>query len=714
MKSTNIRFGLRQKLFVLIFGAFCLLVLTTFWQIHSQAKKIASKEIERSLLQAEIILQTKINSRYSSIREVAAGIARDGRVLPLVFDADSPTLQDLSLEFRRALDFDILFFTDAEGIILARSDRPEAIGANLAGRSDLFDQALSGQVSEGVFVSRGKLMQMIVAPIFDNVARDLVRGTLALAYEYSEQTAQEINTLTESDIGFFVFERDSGGQFSGVKSTYHTNQPLAPELNEYFSSQALLAQFNNPTESAFSQDFAINGEEYHSLILLLGNDPLQPLGFAAATRSETEIIQPFVQLQQRVLAIGVVCLTLVSVFAWLFAHGISKPIREIVAMTQAIKDGLYPQPSQRRLGNDEIGMLHQAVVTMGQSLKEKSELESYLALFSEELIDSDSLAIEPLAETQLPPQTPQSKVQQDETLTTLDGDETEILGEDQRLATQQIYPELVDNRYNLIKLIGSGGMGQVYLALDKDLDERVAVKMMRQELFDQHQSINFKEEIRLARQITHRNVLRIFDFGAWQDFYYITMEYISGYDLGELLARKGALETHIGILLARQICTAMHVAHDQGIIHRDLKPANFMINRQGILKITDFGLAMRVQNSAEEPRETNPRVNKQVMGTPKYMAPEQFIGGELDQRTDIYAIGVILFEIFTGKPPYVAKDFKRYAQKHALDELPMLIYGDRKAPLPLQSIVHKAMAKSPDDRYQSVRALLDDLNQVVA
>lgn len=185
--SQKISFSIRNKIFFLVLIAFSVMIVAISWQIGEQAKRVSTQTVSKSLAQSSVILNTKIISRFETIRDVAIGLARDGRVLPLVYESESATLQDLSLEFQRALGFNILFFTDASGTILARSDRPEAIGANLAGKGELFDKALTGETSTGIFVSQGKLMQMVVVPVFDNVAQDIIRGTIALAYELSQE-----------------------------------------------------------------------------------------------------------------------------------------------------------------------------------------------------------------------------------------------------------------------------------------------------------------------------------------------------------------------------------------------------------------------------------------------------------------------------------------------------------------------------------------------
>lgn len=706
--SQQVRFGLRLKIFILVLLAFTLMILATLWQIGVQAKKVSTQSIERTLSQSSVILNTKMTSRFASIEEVARSIARDGRVQPLVYEGESLTLQDLSLEFQRALEFDILFFTDAEGTILARSDRPEAVGANLAGRSVLFDKALAGESSQGIFVSQEKLLQIVVVPVYDNIAADLVRGSLALAYELSGEIGREIHALTMSEVSFFIFSRNENREIDGAQSTFSTEADLGKQLESYFQQNPAAWKSITDSSKNFTEvEIQLDDELYYASIQKLSNADSRPLGFSMAMRSETELMRPFVEIQKSVAVIGLICLVVASLFAWIFAHGISRPILAMVRLTEGIKDGIYPDKSQELRRGDEVGSLQRSIIAMGNSLREKSELENYLALISEEMVSEDSMSdSEALASLDLGGSDDKTIVHNIEA----EDENTLLLDSNQAPESKMQDTEIVvDKRYRLVKHLGSGSVGDVYLAQDLELDERVAIKIMSQSIFDRQTSVDFKEEIRLARKITHRNILRIFDFGTWQGNYYITMEYVSGYDLGKLLRSKGALDVSIGVVMARQICTAMYAAHEQGIIHRDLKPANMMINRQGVLKIMDFGLATKVQEKSEESNADSKPGQGSVVGTPRYMAPEQFLNWNLDERSDIYSIGIILYALFSGAPPFSNKDFEKLAQLHLHADVPKIssiggIAGDK-----LNAIIAKALAKKPEQRYQNVRELLDAL-----
>src|SRR5882672_4182465 len=200
------------------------------------------------------------------------------------------------------------------------------------------------------------------------------------------------------------------------------------------------------------------------------------------------------------------------------------------------------------------------------------------------------------------------------------------------------------NRYRIVALVGRGGMGEVYRADDLKIGQPVALKFLSADLErDPERLERLLGEVRIARQVSHPNVCRVYDVVEFEGHHFITMEYVDGEDLAALLRRIGRLPQEKALDLARQIGAGLAAAHVQGIVHRDLKPANVMLDGRGRARITDFGLAAAAE--AIRGKETQ-------WGTPGYMAPEQLTGQEITPRTDIYALGLVLYEMFTGKRPF--------------------------------------------------------------
>ena len=204
--------------------------------------------------------------------------------------------------------------------------------------------------------------------------------------------------------------------------------------------------------------------------------------------------------------------------------------------------------------------------------------------------------------------------------------------------------DILGGRYRIVSLLGKGGMGEVYRADDLTLEQPVALKFLPDAWSKNPDAIaRFRNEVRVARQVSHPNVCRVYDLGEVEGLWFLSMEYVDGEDLGSLLRRIGRLPADKALEIARKLCAGLAAAHDKGILHRDLKPANIMLDRRGQVLLTDFGLAgLAGEISASDI----------TSGTPAYMAPEQLAGEEVTVRSDIYSLGLVLYEIFSGKLPF--------------------------------------------------------------
>ncbi|MEE8378140.1 MAG: protein kinase, partial [Candidatus Aminicenantaceae bacterium] len=201
-------------------------------------------------------------------------------------------------------------------------------------------------------------------------------------------------------------------------------------------------------------------------------------------------------------------------------------------------------------------------------------------------------------------------------------------------------------RYQIIEELGKGGMGKVYKVLDKEINTKVALKLINPEIaMDKKTIVRFRNELKIARDISHKNVCRMYDLNKEKGTYYITMEYVSGGDLKTFIRRAAPLSTARALSIGRQICEGLSEAHKIGIVHRDLKPNNIMIDDNGNARIMDFGIARSVKGKGI----TGSGI---MIGTPEYMSPEQAEGKDVDHRSDIYSLGVILYEMVTGQLPF--------------------------------------------------------------
>ncbi|MHB8753705.1 MAG: protein kinase domain-containing protein [Candidatus Acidiferrales bacterium] len=256
----------------------------------------------------------------------------------------------------------------------------------------------------------------------------------------------------------------------------------------------------------------------------------------------------------------------------------------------------------------------------------------------------------------------------------------------------------LSQRYDILGEAGHGNMGNVYKARDRETGETVALKLIKPEIAsDQGMMERFKNELLFARKITHKNVCRVYDFNRIGGIAYTSMEYVEGESLRSVLNRFGGLPLRKGIDLALQICSGLKEAHAQGIVHRDLKPENVMIDAQGKLKIMDFGIARSMEASS--------RLTGAMVGTPAYMAPEQVAGKPVDYRTDIYSLGLMLYEMFTGSQTFHADTPVAVALKQMREE-PVAPHDiDPTIPVFIERAILKCLEKDPARRYQSVAEL---------
>jgi len=262
-------------------------------------------------------------------------------------------------------------------------------------------------------------------------------------------------------------------------------------------------------------------------------------------------------------------------------------------------------------------------------------------------------------------------------------------------------------RYEILGAVGQGGMGSVYRARDKELDEEVAIKTLKPQFVTDATLVErFKQEIRLARRLSHRNIVRTHDFGQWRGVYYLTMEYVEGITVRDLLDTRGKLGISAALAVAGQLADALSVAHAQGIVHRDIKPQNLLLDDEGSLKVMDFGVARLAE------RTSTLTEAGLVVGTPSYMPPEQLLGEKVDARSDLFAVGVVLYECLTGSLPFEAQSPISLIAK-LLHEEPLIpsSLNDEVSPA-LSQLVLCLLAKTPEDRVQTAAELGDQLRRL--
>lgn len=261
----------------------------------------------------------------------------------------------------------------------------------------------------------------------------------------------------------------------------------------------------------------------------------------------------------------------------------------------------------------------------------------------------------------------------------------------------------INDRYQIIKTIGEGGMANVYLAYDTILDRNVAVKVLRGDLATDEKFVRrFQREALSASSLSHPNIVEVYDVGEDNGLYYIVMEYIEGKHLKQLLKKRGSLTVREVVDIMMQITDGMSAAHDSYIIHRDIKPQNIMILENGLIKITDFGIAMAL--NATQLTQTN-----SVMGSVHYLPPEQACGKTATIQSDVYSMGILMYELLTGSVPFKGDNAVEIALKHIKESIPYVKDINDSIPTSVANIVKRATAKNLKNRYQDAREMHEDL-----
>ena len=264
---------------------------------------------------------------------------------------------------------------------------------------------------------------------------------------------------------------------------------------------------------------------------------------------------------------------------------------------------------------------------------------------------------------------------------------------------------VVSDRYEILELIGVGGMANVYCAKDLKLDRKVSLKVLKEEFIDEEFIGKFSKEARAAARIADINIANVYDVGNDGNIYYIVMEYVDGYTLKDIIKTKAPFTNEEILGIAIQISSALEVAHSNGIVHRDIKPQNILVTKEGGIKVTDFGIARAT---------TANTITTDTMGSVHYFSPEQARGGYVDFKSDIYSLGIIMFEMATGKLPFDGDGVVQLAMKHINEPIPNMKELNPNISNSLEKIILKATAKNSDNRYSSAKELNQDLKKALS
>lgn len=669
--ATRPAFGLTAKIFL----ASTLLVVAvlgiTFGVTSVKANHTADTSIHRALLATRRAVDDYLAARTRTLGR-ASTVATDvpqyrQRLLNQRARAEALDQAD---DIRGLIGAAWVLVTNSDGILIARTDYREQYDRDLS-IAPLVANALSGDQTSGAWLDdvQGTMYMAIGTPLRDRPTAAPL-GALVSTYQVDDSLAVAIKQATNSDVVFFAL--DTLNKPVVVGSTLPA-QDIAPALQSGVKAEALAAD---------------TGGEGMALAASLGSQHLIGLagairspsgdvrgGFVALRSRESELAV-FNALQRTMLWAVALGIGLALIFAFVQARQIAGPVRRLVVATQQVQEGDYSVEIGVK-SRDEIGILSQAFKSLVDDLKAKAALVDMMQTSGgapTQRIDTVPTAVRAAGGEQLRP------------------------------------GAVFAGRYEIKEIIGAGGMGVVYRAFDRELQEPVAIKTLKPEAMAGGNAAldRFKQEIRLARKIAHRNVVRTYDLGEENGMYYLTMEYVDGTSLKQLIATRGKLPVSVALTVGKQLCRALEVAHAEGVIHRDIKPQNIVVEPSGFLKVMDFGIA-RLANPPKGKGLTEAGTS---IGTPDYMSPEQLAGGELDVRSDLYAAGVVLFECVTGRVPFEAETTWALVAKHLEEQPPDPRTVNAEVPESLAVVILRAMAKKPTDRYASAAAMHDALARI--
>jgi serine/threonine-protein kinase len=629
-------------------------VLVVALIIASRTGRRSARDAERhGLEQAADLAAQLLAFRARTLAGGARVFVQGPYFRALVAERRRDDITDQAFEAQDQLAADWVFITDERGILLAKSDEPGVQGVSMA-EFPLVAGALEGRTMSGYGVSRDTvLFQAVALPIVVPGAAPV--GVLVATKVIDSSIVRDIRATTGAEIVFYTIAARGTAHVAATSLASHdaARAALPPAGVSPPSSSGSTAREAARTTTIGGATFALQG----GALTTAGGDIVG--GYVVGRPRESTPTQ-IAGVRRSLLLAGLLGLALALAAAWSAARHVTRPARELAEAAGHALEGDYEAAARiagtaNRPGSPptEIAVLSNALGSLLEELREKHAL---IALLDRAVAGGSAVARvsgehEITGERAAPRGRVSGRVRAQGSVAAQSA-----------VAQLSAYPAslspgaLVAARYRLEEVIGAGGTGVVYRATDLTLHETVALKMLRPDLVAAapRAQDELKHELRLARRVSHRNVVRTHDFGTSDGMAFITMEFVEGTPLSTVLAQRGALPSGVVAALAKQLVRALEAAHEQGIVHGDLKPANLLVAGDGLLKVTDFGVATLVRRpqTGSEERVTPPHLAGAVVGTPEYMAPELLVGGEPDARSDLYAAGMVLYECLSGATPF--------------------------------------------------------------
>jgi serine/threonine-protein kinase len=673
------RFSLSFKIFL---AAALLILIAVGGAIAisaARSRAIADAKIDDDLKKAGPAWESFQRNRYEELHRALGIVVNNAGIISMIAETDAGTVYDtLKREQASSARANFLIAIDPAGTAFARTDKPLPYSRDMRAVPTIA-AALQGEGdAEGIWMSDHKLYHVVAAPVLQGGSQTV--GVIAAGFQIDDDVASSLKSLMNAEVVFLAdaARLDEPAKPLVAASTMHDTSPAV--LSAVLATPRLVPAVLRDGKTIGPLPLDVSGDTYLAYFLPIRSSTDQLVGAAVALRSRDRELAPFQRIQNMQILVGLVALVIAFILSFVLARRITGPVDRLVRATEAVRVGDLEAELPVE-SNDEIGILARSFRAMLEELKEKAALEKYVASLSMSLSGEETL---------LAPRV------------TAGGTAGSSLNEPQ-------VGTVFAGRYEIQSVLGRGGMGIVYKAHDRDLDDLVAIKTLRGEVLSADPSLldRFKQEIRLARRITHPNVLRTHDLGEANGLRFLSMEFVKGLTLKHLLESGDILPTPVALRIAKQVCAGLAAAHEVGVIHRDIKPQNIIIEPTGGLKIMDFGIARLTEDRGMTAAGT-------VIGTPDYMSPEQARGLSLDFRSDIYSTGIVLYEMFTGTPPFEGDSPLAVVLKHVNDPPPLPQLKNPRIDPKIAAIIMKCIEKDPRARFQTVGELYEALARVTA
>ncbi|HET9680076.1 MAG TPA: protein kinase [Gammaproteobacteria bacterium] len=657
--------NLGTRLFIINTLLIALAVGASIAVTYVLGRNAVDKEVQNILVTTQSVQQFFLQRELRELELISTLVASDRAFVAYVSQAlssgpddviDTRSIADLLNARSDEYGFDFALVLDLQGRVLVDTGQVRQAGRDLSNQPVVAGVIETLGINSGVWLKDDKVLLVAVVPL---VRGRTVEGFVVTGSQVGTELLNGIARISRTDLAYVSLE-------SNQSDIVATTLPLAISeiLGSKLNQTATLSRFEKAGSLTEPWQLTLGDQPWVARITSISREDRQ--SFLVSLVPQASLFATFRSIVNALIVGGIIAIVLALIVSVITSRRFLRPMERLTAMADDAARGEFPQKIDAG-GSGEIARLRQAFNRLITDLREQRAVDTYFAsLWQQRAVRKP--AFEAKAD---------------------DGD-TLAIG------------TVLGNRYELTRLVGKGGTGIVYEARDRELNETVALKMLKKELLRDAENIKrLKDEISLARRITHPNVVRTYDFGQVDGMPLISMEYVRGTTLQVALEKTGRVTYYAALRLAREIAAGLNAAHKAGVLHRDMKAGNVIINNNA--KVMDFGIAQPASQSDASQH------NKTFEGTPTYLAPEQVQGQPADERSDIYSLGVLLMLMFTGRAPFTGSDPQQIAAARLNKDpiKPSTIW--REIPTELERLILRCLEKEPGDRYQTVEELLDDL-----